>query len=135
MRRVIGIDFGTTNSLCAWLDGDRPTVIPNARGCRATPSVVACTAKGETLVGESAKNQAYVNPENTVAGIKRLLGSTSLLSMGGRLWRPEEIVALVLSSLKRDAELYLGCPVEKAAITAPAHFSSASGGPSPRRGG
>jgi molecular chaperone DnaK len=123
MSPVIGIDFGTTNSLCAWLDGDRPSVIPNARGARATPSVVAFTAKGETLVGESAKNQAYINPENTISGVKRLLGSGSLLSMGGKSWRVEEIVAIVLSSLKRDAEAYLGCPVERAAITAPAHFS------------
>ena len=107
MSPVIGIDFGTTNSLCAWLDGDRPTIIPNARGARSTPSVVACTAKGEILVGESAKNQAYINPENTVSGVKRLLGSEGLLSMGGKAWRPEEIVALVLSSLKRDAELHL----------------------------
>jgi molecular chaperone DnaK len=123
MRPIIGIDFGTTNSLCAWLDGDRPTIIPNARGSRLTPSVVAVTAKGETLVGESAKNQAYVNPENTVAGVKRLLGSEGLLSMGGKNWRPEEIVSLVLSSLKRDAELHLSTAVERAVITAPAHFS------------
>jgi len=123
MRPVIGIDFGTTNSLCAWLDQDSPTIIPNARGARLTPSVAAITAKGETLVGESAKNQAYINPENTVAGVKRLLGSEGLLSMGGRSWRPEEIVSLVLSSLRRDAESYLACPVERAVITAPAHFS------------
>jgi molecular chaperone DnaK len=123
MHSVIGIDFGTTNSLCAWLDDERPTIIPNARGARATPSVVASTAKGETLVGESAKNQAYINPENTIAGVKRLLGSGSLLSMGGKSWRPEEIVALVLASLKRDAERHLGQDVDSAVITAPAHFS------------
>jgi molecular chaperone DnaK len=123
MRPVIGIDFGTTNSLCAWLDGDRPAIIPNARGSRLTPSVVALTAKGETLVGESAKNQAYINPENTVAGVKRLLGSEGLLSMGGKSWRPEEIVSLILSSLKRDAELHLSAQVERAVVTAPAHFS------------
>jgi molecular chaperone DnaK len=123
MRQVIGIDFGTTNSLCAWLDGDRPSIIPNARGSRITPSVVAVTAKGETLVGESAKNQAYINPENTVVGVKRLLGSEGMLSMGGKNWRPEEIVSLVLSSLKRDAEAYLSAEVSRAVITAPAHFS------------
>jgi molecular chaperone DnaK len=122
-RQAIGIDFGTTNSLCAWLDGDRPTIIPNARGARSTPSVVACTAKGEILVGESAKNQAYINPENTISGIKRHLGSGSLLSMGGRSWRPEELAALVLSSLKSDAERYLGREAADAVITAPAHFS------------
>jgi molecular chaperone DnaK len=123
MNPVIGIDFGTTNSLCAWLDGDRPAIIPNARGARATPSVVAITARGDVIVGESAKNQAYINPENTVSGIKRLLGSEGLLSMGGRAWRPEEIVALVLGSLKRDAELHLSADVDRAVVTAPAHFS------------
>jgi molecular chaperone DnaK len=123
MRPIVGIDFGTTNSLCAWLDGDRPTVIPNARGSRFTPSAVAVTAKGETLVGESAKNQAYINPENTVLGVKRLLGTEGLLPMGGKSWRPEEIVALILASLKRDAELHLSATVERAVITAPAHFS------------
>jgi len=123
MQPIIGIDFGTTNSLCSWLDGDRPTIIPNARGSRSTPSVVSVTAKGEILIGESAKNQAYINSENTIAGVKRLLGSGSLLSMGGKSWHPEEIVALVLGSLKKDAERHLGEGVEKAVITAPAHFS------------
>ena len=123
MGPVIGIDFGTTNSLCAFLDGDRPTIIPNARGQRATPSVVAVTAKGEYLVGESAKNQALVNPENTVAGVKRLLGSTGLLSMGGKGWRPEELVAMILGSLRLDAERHLGREVGEAVVTAPAHFS------------
>ena len=123
MSPVIGIDFGTTNSLCAWLDGERPAIIPNARGQRSTPSVVAITGRGETLVGESAKNQAYVNPENTIAGVKRLLGGEGLLSMGGKLWRAEEIVALVLGSLKRDAESHLALDVDRAVITAPAHFS------------
>ncbi len=123
MAAVIGIDFGTTNSLCAWLDGDRPAIIPNARGARATPSVVAVTARGETLVGESAKNQALVNPADTVAGVKRLLGSGKLITLGGRSWRPEEIAALILSSLKADAERHLGTEVERAVITAPANFS------------
>jgi len=123
MSPIIGIDFGTTNSLCAWLDGERPAIIPNARGARSTPSVVAMTGRGETLVGESAKNQAYINPENTIAGVKRLLGGEGLLSMGGKLWRAEEIVALVLGSLKRDAEIHLALDVSQAVITAPAHFS------------
>ncbi len=123
MLPVIGIDFGTTNSLCAWLDGERPTIIPNTRGSRSTPSVVASTAKGEILVGESAKNQAYVNPENTISGIKRLLGSESVMQMGGKSWRPVEIIALVLGSLKRDTEQHLGQTVERAVLTAPAHYS------------
>ncbi len=123
MPPVIGIDFGTTNSLCAWLDGDRPTIIPNARGSRYTPSVVAVTTRGDVLVGESAKNQAFVNPDNTVAGVKRFLGSASSLSMGGKSWRPEEIVAMILGSLKRDAEGFLAASVDRAVISAPAHFS------------
>jgi molecular chaperone DnaK len=123
MGPVIGIDFGTTNSLCAWLDGDRPSIIPNARGARSTPSVAAVTAKGEILVGESAKNQALVNPGNTVSGVKRHLASGSLLSMGGKNWRPEEVAALILGSLKADAERHLGREVSRAVITAPANFS------------
>lgn len=123
MGPVIGIDFGTTNSLCSWLDGERPVIVPNARGLRSTPSVVAVTAKGEILVGQSAKNQAYINPENTVAGAKRFLGSETRLQMGGKSWRVEEIVALVLSALKDDAESYLSTSVDTAVITAPAHFS------------
>jgi molecular chaperone DnaK len=123
MASVIGIDFGTTNSLCAWMDGDRPSIIPNSRGMRATPSVVAITSKGEVLVGESARNQALVNPENTIAGVKRCLAAESLISIGGRAFRPEEIVALILASLKADAERHLGREVGQAVITAPAHFS------------
>ena len=123
MGPVIGIDFGTTNSLCAWLDGDRPSIIPNARGDRSTPSVAAVTAKGEVLVGESAKNQSLVNPENTISGVKRHLASGSLLAMGGKNWRPEEVAALILGSLKADAERHLGREVVRAVITAPANFS------------
>jgi molecular chaperone DnaK len=123
MRPIIGIDFGTTNSLCALLDGDRPVIIPNSRGSRSTPSVVAMTVKGEALVGVSAKNQAYINPENTIAGVKRFLGSGNKLSMGAKSWRPEEIVALILGSLKKDAENYLSSPVDGAVVAAPAHFS------------
>jgi molecular chaperone DnaK len=123
MRPVIGIDFGTTNSLCAWLDGERPSIIPNARGARFTPSVVARSAKGDILVGESAKNQAMVNPERTVSGIKRMLGSGSLLALGDATYRPEELVAFVLGSLRRDAEAHLSAEVRRAVISAPAHFS------------
>ncbi|HET7839871.1 MAG TPA: Hsp70 family protein [Rectinemataceae bacterium] len=123
MAFAIGIDFGTTNSLCTWLDGDKPSLIPNSRGERSTPSVVAISPSGQVLVGESAKNQAILNPESTVAGIKRLLGSEGRLSLGGRSWRVEEIVAFVLGSLRKDAERYLEREVGAAVITAPAHFS------------
>jgi molecular chaperone DnaK len=123
MAAIIGIDFGTTNSLCAFLDGDRPVIIPNGRGARTTPSVVAISPHGEVLVGESARNQAFINPENTVAGVKRSLASDSLLPIGGRNWRPEEIAAMILGSLRADAERHLGREVREAVITAPAHFS------------
>ncbi len=123
MRHVIGIDFGTTNSLCAWLDGDRPAIIPNGRGARFTPSVVARSAKGDILVGESAKNQALVNPERTIAGVKRLLGGSGLLALGDARYRPEELAAFILGSLRLDAERHLGGEVRQAVISAPAHFS------------
>jgi molecular chaperone DnaK len=123
MGPIIGIDFGTTNSLVSFMDGDRPAIIPNARGARSTPSIVAITAKGEVLVGESAKNQSLLNPENTVAAVKRDLASGRLLSMAGQSYRPEELVSLILSSLRADAERHLGCEIREAVITAPAHFS------------
>jgi len=123
MRHVIGIDFGTTNSLCAWLDGERPSIIPNARGARFTPSVVARSAKWDILVGESAKNQALVNPERTISGVKRLLGGSGLLALGDARYRPEELAAFILGSLRCDAERHLGAEVSQAVISAPAHFS------------
>lgn len=123
MASLVGIDFGTTNSLVAFLDGDRPTIIPNARGGRLTPSVVALSSKGDLLVGESARNQASLNPERTVSGIKALLSTSSTLSLGGRDYRPEELAAIILASLKADAEAFLGREVKGAVITAPAHFS------------
>ena len=120
---ILGIDFGTTNSLCAWMDGDLPTVIPNVRGARFTPSAIAATRKGEILVGESAKNQALVNPNNTLLHVKRRLSSGGLLSLGDKNWRPEELASFVLASLKADAEVHLGKALTKAVITAPANFS------------
>ncbi len=105
------------------MDGDRPALIQNRRGGRITPSVVAVSAKGEILVGESAKNQALVNPENTIAGIKRHIGSVNFLSMGGKSWRPEELAAMILSSLRQDAESLLGTRVAAAVVTVPANFS------------
>ncbi len=120
---IIGIDFGTTNSLVAFMDGDRPSLIPNARGARSTPSAVALSSKGEILVGESAKNQAFINPGNTVLAIKRLLGGSVPVLMGQREYRPPEIVALILGALRADAERHLGRVVVKAVVTAPAHFS------------
>ncbi|HUX42244.1 MAG TPA: Hsp70 family protein [Rectinemataceae bacterium] len=119
----VGIDFGTTNSLVSFMDGDRPTIIPNARGDRSTPSVVALSSRGEVLVGESAKNQAFLNPDNTVVGIKRLLGASETVRMGGKDYRPAEIAALLLAALRADAERHLGRSVDRAVVTAPANFS------------
>jgi molecular chaperone DnaK len=120
---ILGIDFGTTNSLVSFMDGDRPALVPNARGSRTTPSAVALTARGEFLVGESAKNQALVNPESTVLAVKRLLGDEGDIVMGGKKLRPSEVAALILSALRADAERHLGRAADKAVITAPAHFS------------
>jgi len=119
---ILGIDFGTTNSLVAFMDGDRPALIPNARGSRTTPSAVALSAKGEILVGESARNQAYINPGSTVLAVKRLLGSGSPIRMGNRDLSPAEVAALILGVLRADAERHLGRTMDKAVITAPAHF-------------
>lgn len=118
----VGIDFGTTNSLVSFMDGERPALVPNARGARSTPSVVALSSRGEVLVGESAKNQAFLNPGNTVIGIKRLLGSREVLRMGDRDYRPAEIAALILGALRADAERHLGRSVDRAVVTAPANF-------------
>ncbi len=81
MRRLIGIDFGTTNSLCAWMDGDQPVIIPNDRGERFTPSALALTDSGELLVGASARNQALADPARALSGVKRLLGKTDRKSV------------------------------------------------------
>ncbi len=123
MGVIIGIDFGTTNSLCAFMDGDRPSLIPNARGARSTPSVVALSMRGEILIGESARNQGLIYPENTIAGVKRQLAAGGLLAMGNRSFSPEELASLILASLKADAERHLQKDVHEAVITAPAHFS------------
>jgi len=119
----VGIDFGTTNSLVSFMDGDRPGLVPNARGARSTPSVVALSTKGEVLVGESAKNQAFLNPGNTVLGIKRLLGEGTMLRMGERDYRPAEIAGFILGCLRADAERHLGRSIEQAVVTAPANFA------------
>lgn len=122
MISVIGIDFGTTNSVCAFIDGDEPKIVPNDRGNRLTPSVVAFTDNG-VLVGEAAKNQAVINPLRTVASVKRLLGTDRLFNIGNRLHSPEEICAYILQKLKKDAEQYLGTEINEAVITAPAYFT------------
>ncbi|WP_024821820.1 MULTISPECIES: molecular chaperone DnaK [Aminobacterium] len=125
MSKVVGIDLGTTNSCIAVKEGDNVTIIPNAEGARTTPSVVAFTKDGERLVGQLAKRQAIVNADHTIMSIKRDMGSEETVKIDGKAYTPQEISAMVLQKLKRDAEDYLGEPVTKAVITVPAYFTDA----------
>ncbi|MFZ1474839.1 MAG: molecular chaperone DnaK, partial [Anaerolineae bacterium] len=149
MGKIVGIDLGTTNSCIAVVEGGDVTVIPNAEGGRTTPSVVAFTKTGERLVGQTAKRQAVVNPENTVFSIKRFMGrrvaetqseqkmapypviegpagdARVRLPINGKTHTPQEISAMILQKLKTDAEAYLGEPVTEAVITVPAYFNDA----------
>ena len=147
MGKIVGIDLGTTNSVVAVLEGGDPTVIANAEGNRTTPSIVAFNKHKERLVGQSAKRQSVVNPENTVFSVKRLMGKTYEeaqktaqrlpykvtkgssddarieLPLTGKVYSPQEISAMVLGKLKKDAEAYLGEEVTQAVITVPAYFN------------
>ena len=145
MGKAVGIDLGTTNSAIAVMEGGKPTVIANSEGGRTTPSVVSLTKKGERLVGQLAKRQAALNPENTIYSIKRFIGrkydeaeserkivayevlkgrnNLAEVKMGGKTHTPEEISAMILQKLKKDAESYLGTDVTDAVITVPAYFN------------
>jgi molecular chaperone DnaK len=149
MSKIIGIDLGTTNSVVSVMEGGEPTVIPTAEGGRLCPSVVAFTKAGERLVGQVARRQAVVNPDNTVFSVKRLMGrryddpevvkAREILpyqivqGSGGdariripqmdREYTPQEISAMILHKLKQDAESYLGETVTDAVITVPAYFN------------
>ena len=146
MGKSVGIDLGTTNSVVAVMEGGKPTVITNAEGSRLTPSVVGFNAKtGERLVGQLARRQAVVNPQNTVYSIKRFVGRRfeetaserqlvsykvkegsdggCKVSILGKDYTPEEISAMILRKLKEDAEKYLGEKVTSAVITVPAYFN------------
>lgn len=147
MNKVVGIDLGTTNSVIAVMEGGTPTVIPNSEGLRTTPSIVAYTKKEELLVGQIAKRQSVINPENTFFSIKRFIGSKYkevkeesrqvpykikedgkgniklICSVLNKEFSPEEISAQVLRKLSTDASKYLGQAVEKAVITVPAYFN------------
>ena len=123
MAKVIGIDLGTTNSCVAVMEGGEPVVIANAEGERTTPSVVAFSKDGERLVGQVAKRQAIVNPERTISSIKREMGSNYKVNIDGKSYSPQEISAMILGKLKRDAEAYLGGKVTQAVITVPAYFT------------
>lgn len=123
---VVGIDLGTTNSVIAWMKPDgNVEVIPNSEGSRITPSVVAFTKTGEILVGEPAKRQMILNPDRTIKSIKRKMGSDYKVRIDDKEYTPQEISALILKKLKKDAESYLGGEIKKAVITCPAYFNDA----------
>ena len=125
MARAVGIDFGTTNSVVAVLEGGEPTVIANAEGSRTTPSVVAFAKNGEVIVGQAAKNQAVTNVDRTIRSVKREMGTNWSVDIDGKAYTPQEISARILQKLKRDAETYLGETITDAVITVPAYFEDA----------
>lgn len=149
MTKILGIDLGTTNSAMAVIEGGEPKIIENAEGVRTTPSVIALSKSNERVVGLSAKRQAVTNPENTLFGIKRLIGHRFddagvqrdtktapfkiekddaggvKVKMGDKWYRPEEISAMILQKLKVDAEARLGGKIEEVVITVPAYFNDA----------
>jgi len=123
-NKILGIDLGTTNSAFAVMEGGDPEIIVNGEGDRTTPSVVAFTDDDERLVGKPAKNQAVQNPEHTIQSIKRHVGEEGYtVDVGDDEYTPEQISAMILQKIKRDAEEYLGDDVEKAVITVPAYFN------------
>ena len=147
MRKILGIDMGTTNSAMAVMEGSEPEILVNAEGDRTTPSVEGFRKDGERVVGKAAKNQAVTNPENTVSSVKRFIGRSydetpeerktvsyklqkgkdgrAVVDIDGKDYTPEEISAMVLQKLKNDAEKQLGSPVTQAVITVPAYFNDA----------
>ena len=125
MAKTIGIDLGTTNSVVAVMEGGKPTVIANAEGSRTTPSIVAFSKSGERLVGQLAKRQAILNPDKTIASIKRHMGDNYKVNIDGKDYTPQEISSMILRKLADDASKYLGEKVTSAVITVPAYFNDA----------
>ncbi|MGN1124856.1 MAG: molecular chaperone DnaK [Candidatus Gastranaerophilaceae bacterium] len=125
MAKTIGIDLGTTNSVVAVMEGGKPTVIANAEGTRTTPSIVGFSKTGERLVGQLAKRQAILNPDKTIASIKRHMGEDYKKNIDGKDYTPQEISAMILRKLADDASNYLGEKVTSAVITVPAYFNDA----------
>ena len=125
MAKTIGIDLGTTNSVVAVMEGGKPTVIANAEGSRTTPSIVGFSKTGEKLVGQLAKRQAILNPDKTIASIKRHMGEDYKVNIDGKAYTPQEISAMILRKLADDASSYLGEKVTSAVITVPAYFNDA----------
>ena len=124
MGKIIGIDLGTTFSAVSVLEGGKPKIIPNSEGNNTTPSVVSIK-DGEVLVGEIARRQAVANPKNTIRSIKRLMGKKEKIEVDGKKYSPEQISAMILQKLKKDAEAYLGHDIKEAVITVPAYFEDA----------
>ncbi|MHA1821023.1 MAG: molecular chaperone DnaK [Promethearchaeota archaeon] len=128
-EKIIGIDLGTSNSAAAVMIGGRPEVIPSAEGMtlggKAFPSVVAFTKDGQRLVGEPARRQAISNPDRTIRKIKRKMGTNYKVKIDDKEYTPQEISAMILQKIKKDAEAYLGEPIKKAVITVPAYFNDA----------
>ncbi len=125
MSKIIGIDLGTTNSCVAVMEGGSFTIIPNSEGGRTTPSVVNIKENGEIIVGEIAKRQAITNPDSTIISIKTQMGTDYKAHIFGKDYTPQEISAMILKKLKKDAEAYLGTDVKEAVITVPAYFTDA----------
>ena len=123
MGKTIGIDLGTTNSCVAVMENGEPVVIANAEGSRTTPSVVGFQKDGTRLVGQVAKRQAIANPDRTVSSIKRHMGEDYKVAIDDKKYTPQEISAMILTKLKKDAESYLGETVTDAVITCPAYFN------------
>src|ERR1700748_2570601 len=148
-ERVVGIDLGTTNSLVAYMEGDRPVVIPGEDGSNLVPSIVALDPAGQIIVGNAARKYLIETPERAVYSIKRLMGrgvediqdelklfpfrlakdlaagEVIRIQLGERSYTPPEISAFILRQLKKNAERYFGAPVTKAVITVPAYFNDA----------
>jgi len=128
MSKIIGIDLGTSNSAAAVVEAGKPTMIPSAEGTvvgggKAFPSYAAFDKDGNLLVGEAARRQAVTNPENTVSAFKRKMGTKDKYTLNGKEYTPEQLSAFVLQKVKKDAEAFLGEPIQKAVITVPAYFN------------
>ena len=125
MAKTIGIDLGTTNSCVSVIEGGRPVIIPNDKGTRTTPSIVAFTKDGDRIVGEAAQRQAVVNSQRTISSVKRSMGTSWNVNIDGKKYTAPEISAMILRKLRQDAEAYLGETITDAVITVPAYFDDA----------
>jgi molecular chaperone DnaK len=127
MEKIVGIDLGTSNSAASVLEAGRPVIIPSAEGItqygKAFPSYVAFTKDGKRIIGEPARRQAVSNPEGTITAFKRKMGTEFKYNIFGKEYRPQELSAMLLQKIKKDAEAFLGEPVSKAVITVPAYFN------------